>query len=197
MIEIMSFGASTAQGSKDETGGGFIGRIGKNLEDNNLGKSQNYGIGGETTTDMVTRLPQLATIDPNNIVIITLGINDVSRDPDSAPDKRVPLSQHKNNVDQILTHFNARCKTIYASQYPVQYAQKGLDSKNVTAYVNAGLDLAKKQNVHIVDIFSMIDTNQFNTFIHSDGMHFNDEGHAFIAEQLWQYITKNQMIAQS
>ena len=195
MIEIFSFGASTAQGSKDDTGGGFIARIGNQLQTENLGHSQNYGIGGETTTDMVVRLSNLENITPNNIAIITLGINDVSRDPDSAPDKRVPLSQHKNNVDQILTHFNARCKTIYASQYPVAYVQKGLVPDYVQAYVNAGLDLAKKQNVHIVDIFSMINNNLFEVFIHTDGMHFNSEGHAFIAEQLWQYITKNQLIS--
>jgi len=195
MVEIFSFGASTARGSKDETGGGFIGRIGKRLQDENLGTSLNYGIGGQTTNDMVARLSVLDDLNPNNIAIITLGINDVSRDPDSDPDKRVPLSQHKQNVDQILAHFKARCKTIYTSQYPVNYIQRGLNPDTVRSYVTAGLDLARQHNVYVVDIYSMITNNLYHTFIHSDGMHFNDKGHAFIAEQTWHFITDNQLIS--
>jgi lysophospholipase L1-like esterase len=194
MIEIFSFGASTAAGSKDDTGGGFIGRLVTRLKSNNLGHSTNYGIGGQTTNDMVVRLSKLNNIPPNNIAIISLGINDVSRTPDTNPNKRVPLSQHETNVSEILTHFNTRCKTIYTSQYPVQYAQKGLNPDEVEAYINTSLTLAKKQNIHTIDIFSMIDNTRFETFIHSDGMHFNSKGHKFIADQIWQFFETNQLL---
>ena len=69
--------------------------------------------------------------------------------------------------------------------------------KNLQAVLEAaGSSLAKvlKCNVYIVDIFSMITEDLYNAFIHSDGMHFNDDGHAFIAEQTWKFITDNQLI---
>lgn len=88
-MRIFSFGASTAQGAKDDVGGGFIGRIGKRLIDEQLGKAENFGIGGENTTQMVSRLDALADVPQTDIAIVTLGINDVPRFPDSRPERRV------------------------------------------------------------------------------------------------------------
>jgi lysophospholipase L1-like esterase len=187
-MRIFSFGASTAQGAKDDVGGGFIGRIGKRLIDEQLGKAENFGIGGENTTQMVSRLDALADVPQTDIAIVTLGINDVPRFPDSRPERRVGLEKHKTNVQEIVTFFQSRCKVIYVNQYPVQYQQLGFQPEKVADYRNAGVAIAHSLHIDVVDIFAMVDDALFNRFIHDDGMHFNAAGHQFIADVLWDFM---------
>ena len=190
-MRIFSFGASTAQGAKDDVGGGFIGRIGTRLEREKVGHAENFGMGGENTTQMLQRLGSLADVSKTDIAIVTLGINDVPRHPDSRPERRVELEKHKTNVHEILTFLQARCHVIYANQYPVQYEKLGLDPQTVADYRHAGVAIAKSLGVQVVDIFAKIDEALFNRFIHDDGMHFNAEGHQFIADVLWACMSEN------
>ncbi len=187
-MRIFSFGASTAQGAKDDVGGGFIGRMGKRLIDEQRGQAENFGIGGENTTQMVSRLDALDDVPKTDIAIVTLGINDVPRSPDSRPERRVALEKHKTNVLEILTFFQSRCKVIYVNQYPVQYQQLGFLPETVADYRNAGVTIAHSLDVDVVDIFAMVDDVLFERFIHDDGMHFNSEGHQFIADVLWDFM---------
>jgi len=189
-MRIFSFGASTAQGAKDNVGGGFIGRMGARLEREQIGHAENFGIGGENTTQMVQRLDALADVSKTDIAIVTLGINDVPRYPDSRPERRVALEKHKTNVHEILTFLQARCHVIYANQYPVQYEQLGFKPKTVADYRNVGVAVAESLDVDVVDIFEMIDATLFDRFIHEDGMHFNAEGHQFIADALWAFMSE-------
>jgi len=146
MIRAFSFGASTAQGARD-TEGGFIVRIGKRLEQDGRGSAENFGIGGHTTDDMIPRLPGLAINDPSDIAIVTLGINDVPRTPDKAPDRRVPLDRHDANVHKILEDLKERCRVLYITQYPVTYVDRGLDQALVESYVNVGRQVAHEVGV--------------------------------------------------
>lgn len=190
-MRVFSFGASTAQGAKDDVGGGFIGRLGKRLEREQLGKAENYGIGGENTTEMVQRLNSLPDVSATDVVIVTVGINDVPRYPDARPERRVEFEKHKTNVREILTYLQTRCKVIYASQYPVQYNQLGFNPETVADYRKAGVAIAVDLGVDVVDVFDLIDDEKFARFIHADGMHFNSEGHQFIADALWDYVEGN------
>lgn len=188
-MRIFSYGASTAQGSKDDEGGGFIGRLGKRLEAEGLGRADNFGIGGQTSDEMATRAETIEA-KTDDIAIVALGINDVPRDPDAAPEKRVPLDRHRKNVRRILTVLGERCRVVYTTQYPVAYADRGLDEKLVRGYVQAGHEVALELDIDIIDIHAMIDGERFKRFIFEDGMHFNGEGHAFIADQLWDYLDR-------
>lgn len=192
-MRVFSFGASTAQGAKDDVGGGFIGRIGTRLEKEQLGHAENYGIGGENTTQMVPRLSGVPA-SSTDVVIVTLGINDVARHPDAHPERRVELEKHKANVREILSVLKDRCSVIYASQYPVQYMQLGFDSETVAAYRLAGVAIAEDLQIDVVDIFALIDDARFRQFIHDDGMHFNAEGHEFIAKTLWTHLKNKALI---
>ncbi|MFT5367028.1 MAG: lysophospholipase L1-like esterase [Candidatus Latescibacterota bacterium] len=191
-MRVFSFGASTAQGAKDDVGGGFIGRLGARLERETIGHAENYGIGGENTTEMVARLDSLTETSTNDVAIVALGINDVSRYPDARSERRVALEKHKTNVREILTFLQGRCHVVYASQYPVQYEQLGFDPETVANYRKAGVAIAEELDVAVVDIFAMIDGARFTQFIHADGMHFNSEGHQFIADVLWSYFEGNE-----
>ncbi len=183
---VFSFGASTAQGYRDDEKGGFIFRLGEKLADNNLGYAENLGTGGHTSDQMASRAEEIAeSRDLRDIAIVTLGINDVARSPDRAPDKRVPLNRHRDNVERLLGALHTHCRVIYFTQYPVNHAQHGLDPNLVRQYVDAGHEIARSLGITIVNVHSMISETRYARFIHDDGMHFNAEGHAFIAEQLW------------
>ncbi|MBT5829335.1 MAG: SGNH/GDSL hydrolase family protein [Candidatus Latescibacteria bacterium] len=187
-MRVFSFGASTAQGAKDDVGGGFIGRLGKRLEREQLGTAENYGIGGENTTQMVQRLDGVPDVSLTDVAIVTLGINDVPRYPDARPERRVKFEKHKSNVREIMTYLQMRCKVIYASQYPVQYMQLGFNPETVADYRKAGVAIAEELELDVLDVFALIDDEKFARFIHADGMHFNSEGHQFIADALWHYM---------
>ena len=188
MIRAISFGASTAQGARDTEGGGFIVRIGKRLKNENRGGSENFGIGGHTTDDMIPRLPTIPIQSESDIVICTLGINDVPRTPDSKPDNRVPLDRHDSNVHQILEDLKSRCRVLYVTQYPVDFVGRGLDKNLVGSYINVGRQVAHEIGVEILDIHNEIDDEKYEAFIYEDGMHFNSAGHAYIADRLWDVL---------
>jgi lysophospholipase L1-like esterase len=184
MIRAISFGASTAQGARDTEGGGFIVRIGKRLEEDGRGASENFGIGGHTTDDMIPRLPDIPIQSESDIVIVTLGINDVPRTPDGKPENRVPLDRHEANIHQILNNLKDRSRVLYVTQYPVDYVGRGLEKDLVESYVNTGKRVAHEIGVEILDIHREIDGAKYDAFIADDGMHFNSAGHAYIADQI-------------
>ncbi|MEM7366468.1 MAG: GDSL-type esterase/lipase family protein [Pseudomonadota bacterium] len=183
---VFSFGASTAQGYRDDEKGGFIFRLGEKLAKDRLGHVENLGIGGHTSDQMVARAADVASnADASDIAIVTLGINDVARTPDRAPDKRVPLSRHRENVERLLNALLARCRVIYFTQYPVDHAKHGLDPELVKQYVDSGRAVASSLGIRVVDIHKIITDALYQQYIHEDGMHFNAAGHDFIAEELW------------
>ncbi len=188
MIRAFSFGASTAQGARDTEGGGFIVRIGKRLEEEGLGLSENFGIGGHTTDDMIPRLPRIPISSKWDIAIVTLGINDVPRTPDNNQDRRVPLDRHDTNVHLILEDLTGRCRVLYVTQYPVNYVVHGLEQSLVESYVNVGRQVSHEIGVDILDIHNEINEEKYDAFIDDDGMHFNSAGHAYIADRIWDIL---------
>jgi len=100
MITAYSFGASTAEGSKD-TEGGFVARLDRFLRDTDGGIAINHGIGGDTTDMMISRLPGVIEdmeSRTNPLALVTLGINDVPRLVDEKPEIRVPLDRHSGSL---------------------------------------------------------------------------------------------------
>jgi len=188
MQRIFSFGASTAQGARDTEEGGFIMRIGKRLEQENIGHAENFGIGGHTTDDMVLRLTEIPIHTESDLAIVTLGINDVARTPDPHPEKRVALTKHSAHVEEILDYMKSRCQVLYVTQYPVAFADRGLDESLVVSYIDAGRRIARQSGVDILDIYSEIDDDKYSAFIADDGMHFNSAGHAYIADRIWAVL---------
>jgi lysophospholipase L1-like esterase len=188
VMRVFSFGASTAQGMRDDDGGGFIARLGKRLNEADSGTAENFGIGGETTDQMSERAGTLNCGD-GDVAVVTLGINDIARTPDRAPHKRVSLARHRANVAAIVGALVGKgCKVVYLTQYPVDCVAHGLDPAQVSAYVRVGHEAAEEVGVAVIDVNSAIDDALYRRFIFADGMHFNGDGHAFIADLVWEWL---------
>ena len=170
-----------------DTEGGFIARVDRYLRDTNSGEAINHGVGGDTTTMMLERLG--AVVDrmrekPSPLALVTLGINDVPRIVDDAPDKRVDIELHLSSLKRILAELDGIGGVLYLTQYPVDYDARSLDPELVGEYVTKGAQAARELGVGVIDIHSAITIGCFKQFIFEDGLHFNNRGHEFIANRV-------------
>ncbi len=178
--QVASFGASTAQGVGDFTEQGFIGRLGTLLDKPSL----NFGIGGNTTRDMLARLADL-NIPEDSLVIVSLGINDVARINEDNPN-RVPLEEYKENVSKILDALLEKAQVFYKTQFPVDFENKGIDADFCRSYVKTALAVAQSKNIPSLDLIPLLEAHgNWQAFLAADGIHFNDDGHAFMAQALF------------
>ena len=72
--------------------------------------------------------------------------------------------------------------------FPSVHAAKRVPGKPLKAYVDAILETAKQFNISVLDLYNDLGVDphipeQFEKYT-TDGLHFNDEGHALIAEKL-------------
>jgi len=77
-------------------------------------------------------------------------------------------------------------------RYPSTHARKRVSGEPLVAYADAIIETAKQFNVHVLDLYRELgidphDQQQFDTYT-ADGLHFNDAGHAVIAEKLKVFI---------
>lgn len=187
MQKIISFGASTAFGARDYEKKGFLFRVVEALSAGGEFEAVNYGWVGDSTRDMLARLKSLE-IPAGATVIVTLGINDVSRIGEEN-ENRVPIEEHRSNLAAILKFLKLHCRPVYMSQYPVEYGQCSLSEELVESYIQAGLDVAGQLGVPVVDIYSAVKTSgRYDEMVFKDGLHFNNLGHQFIAEQTLEFF---------
>lgn len=190
MQKIISFGASTAFGARDYEKKGFLFRVVEALSAGGEFEAINYGWIGDSTRDMLVRMKSLE-FPADATVIITLGINDVRRIGEDNED-RVPIEEHRSNLAAILEYLNQRCRPVYMSQYPVEYDQCSLSEELVDSYIRAGLDVAGQLGIPVIDIYAAVKTSgRYEEMVFKDGLHFNNHGHQFIAEQTLEFFENN------
>ena len=181
---VASFGASTAQGTGDTEAKGFINRLASKLG----GEALNFGVGGETTLRMLDRLPSLS-VPTDALIIVTLGINDVPRTDGSLPEKRVPLDEHRVNVERLLAHLSQLAGVLYLSQFRVDGERATVDEAEVETYIDAGMDVARKSGIAHIDLRQQIPPeDDYARYLADDGLHFNPVGHELIANALNTFI---------
>jgi lysophospholipase L1-like esterase len=188
---VASFGASTAQGAGDNEQGGFIERLGRLLNIPSL----NFGIGGNTTRDMLERLPDLV-IPADGLIVVTLGNNDVARVGEDDNPKRVSLLEHQKNVAEIIAQLKQQAAVLYMSQFPVDYAARHLDGVVVESFVAAGLAAAAAADLPCLAVRPHLDSlERWQDLLAADGLHFNAQGHAVLARLLSERITAHDLKA--
>jgi lysophospholipase L1-like esterase len=187
MQKIISFGASTAFGARDYEKKGFLFRVVEALSVDGEFEAINYGWIGDSTRDMLVRLDSLG-IPPGATVIVTLGINDVRRIGADSEDC-VPIEEHRSNLAAILEYLKTCSRPVYMSQYPVEYDQCSLSEELVQSYIQTGPNVAGQLGVPIIDIYAAVKASgRYEEMVFKDGLHFNNHGHQFIAEQTLKFF---------
>ncbi|MBR6502909.1 MAG: SGNH/GDSL hydrolase family protein [Clostridia bacterium] len=76
--------------------------------------------------------------------------------------------------------------------YPSTHANKRVVGKTLNEYVNVIIDTAKQFDINVLNLYTDLgidphDPEQFEQFT-ADGLHFNDQGHAVLAQKLKDFI---------
>lgn len=185
MVKLIGFGASTMQGVGDSQGG-FFKRLGAKLA--KAGKPHdclNFGIGGNSTRDMLARFDKVRPYLPCATVIV-LGCNDLPRERDAWPQNRVPLAEYEANLKMLLGEL-AHPQGIFVSSFRVCPQQTGVQPETFGRYMEAALMIADSLQMRVWDLYA--ESAGFgDKYLAQDGMHYNDAGHEFMAEQLHRMI---------
>ncbi|HRP56746.1 SGNH/GDSL hydrolase family protein [Agriterribacter sp.] len=155
------------------------------------------GIGGNKVYDLYLRLEEDVLSKKPDLVFIYVGINDVwhkrSFGTGTDPDK------FEKFYNRIIEKIQAAGAKVVICTPTVVGEKKGFVNEldgDLNKYSEIVRNIAKSKNVELIDLHkNIIDyinkhnpENKSSGILTTDGVHMNDEGNRFLAEQFWGYI---------
>jgi lysophospholipase L1-like esterase len=155
------------------------------------------GIGGNKVYDLYLRLEEDVLSKKPDLVFIYVGINDVwhkrSFGTGTDPDK------FEKFYNRIIEKIQAAGAKVVICTPTVVGEKKGFVNEldgDLNKYAEIVRKIAKNKNVELIDLHkNIIDyINKHNPedknsgILTTDGVHMNDDGNRFLAEQFWGYI---------
>lgn len=196
--KIVFFGDSITQAGVGPTG--YITVLQQMLVKN--GKDKNFeligaGIGGNKVYDLYFRLEDDVLSKKPNLVFIYVGINDVwhKRTHGTGTDADKFEKFYNKLIDKIQS---AGAKVVICTPTVVGEKKDFVNELDgdLNKYAEIIRAIAKKKNVELIDlrknILDYINTHnpedKSKDILTSDGVHMNNEGNKFLAEQFYPYI---------
>lgn len=165
--------------------GGFMTRLAAAFAHTPDIRLHNLGIGGNTTRDMLHRVPDVEAVTPREIIVL-LGCNDVPRANDKSPANRTSIDQYAANLSAILPRIKGeRC--LFISSFRVCDQRTGVSLGTLRQYMEVAIATARQNDYEVWDLFAD-SFDKASTYWAPDGMHFNDAGHQMIAEHVVGWI---------
>ena len=155
------------------------------------------GIGGNKVYDLYLRLEEDVLSKKPDLVFIYVGINDVwhkrSFGTGTDPDK------FEKFYNRIIEKIQAAGAKVVICTPTVVGEKKGFVNEldgDLNKYAEIVRKIAKNKNVELIDLHkNIIDyinshnpEDKHSGILTTDGVHMNDEGNRFLAEQFWGYI---------
>jgi len=178
---LIGFGASTVEGTGDSQGGFF-----KRLQEK-YGIEQpalqlaNEGRGGETVYQMLKRAVKLDPARKFDVVVL-LGCNDVPRANDATPDTRSAKDDYARYLASLFYYLKGR-RSLFVTSFLVSEKLTGISAELLGEYVGLARSLAYSSHFDIWDLYGETRAH-VSQYWSEDGLHFNDAGHALIAEKV-------------
>lgn len=179
--KIVGVGASSMAGVGDTVAGGFF----KRIQTNHNNVYLNKGVGGYSTHQMIENTKDLINEKPF-ILIVLLGCNDVPRVNDKNPKVRNSLEVYAANLKMLFHHLKSE-KNLFITSFPVDPVRTGVQVSELEKYMNTAKNTAQDAGYEIIDLYSLI-KKQNKQFLADDGMHFNPDGHQYIADKILNYL---------
>lgn len=186
---LVGFGASSMQGVGDSQGG-FLARVATHCQAHSLPVTVvNHGIGGQSTPAMLARAGELAALRPYHLAVI-LGCNDFPRARDGNPSGRTSRDTYTANLRRLLGALrcdDAGSRSLFISSFAVCEKRTGIPPALFADYMTAATGIARAHHYDVWDLYNetKADTAQL---LAADGLHFNDTGHAFIAQRVIRWL---------
>lgn len=183
---FVGFGASTVAGAGDSQGGFFKRVENSVIESGTKLEFSNEGRGGETVYDMLKRAVKLEHLRPYDVVVL-VGCNDMPRANDATPDVRSAKEDYVRYMASLLHYLKGR-RSLFISSFLVSEEATGISPKIFGEYMSQALSLAWSTRYDIWDLYGET-KDSVSKYWAPDGLHFNESGHALIAEKVENWLT--------
>ncbi len=152
----------------------------------------NFGIGGQTTAQGVSRLDSVLAAKPSHVVIM-YGLNDSWIDQGQTAPRLTPGEYHTNLKQMVDRLKQAKVTPLLMTPNPVAPPTYTPDrNANLKKYVAMVRKLARAENVVLIDVYARyaelaLEGTDLNTLF-TDAMHPNPKGQALIADWLFEEL---------
>jgi lysophospholipase L1-like esterase len=162
------------------------------------------GLGSDTTASGLARLEQDVLREKPKLVIIMFGINDaamVDGGPVARSEPRVSLEAYRDNLRSMVTEIcKSGSKVLLCTPTPMSrkyvysdigaYAQQNDMNFQLRNYAQAVRDLAAELKLPVLDTFRLFEQSPDRMQLIEDGCHPYVQGHAIIAEALFDPVSQ-------
>ena len=132
-----------------------------------------------------------ANLGEEAIIHLNCGLHDIKRKFWKKKNQQ-PIKKYKSNLEKIVKILkeNTDVKLIWATTTPVifkrHHERKGFDrhEEDVTAYNEVALDLMKRENIEINDLYNIIMENKGEECIGYDGVHMTETGNKLLGKKV-------------
>jgi len=187
-MTIGVWGDSITHGSCDSEALGWVGRIRKALPTDDYNHIYNFGVCGDTSTDLLARFAiEAKAINPDHIVF-AVGIND-SKFPEGLDTHKVSLSDYKANLSELILsakQYTESIAVISATKVDPEWrSARGSRFMNeeIAKFNEVLATLAEVHGLKYIDVFETIDP----TTDLADGLHPNAQGY----QKMFEVIKPN------
>jgi lysophospholipase L1-like esterase len=147
----------------------------------------NFGVAGEKTADILTRIEYLFKYNPSKIFIM-MGINDLG--------ENITLYEVAENYNKVIAKLSNNWKEtqiFILSTLPVdvrRWTNIGLNKDNIKMLNTNISSIAQKHNITYIDmVYAFSDKNGYlKPSLTSDGLHLNPKGYEVWKKQIEPYI---------
>ena len=204
MTNCLFFGDSITYGEYDGILGGYVDILKRychsEFYNNNANEVNcfNLGIGGETTEGLMKRfeVETKARFSPDeNLIFFFYGANDLA-EKDNV--ELVSLTDFESNLFEVISQAKEFTTNIYViSILPISKTVDGIKvperkfrtTEKIELYNQKLKDFALQNQIEFIDIFSGFNLTK-EDFLSKDGIHPNEKGYQFIADQLKPIVSK-------
>ena len=195
---IILIGASVVFGRVDPEHGGFAGRLKKWHEKKFTPNAVfNLGISSETSTMLLKRLRPEANVRKPDLIIISVGLNDVKTEKSPKNSLQTPLDKFSQNIKKIIRQSKKICDVIFISITPIDekkttpltYQKNSyLFLEDVKKYADITKNICIKERIPHLDVMSKWLSINYKNLLFKDGIHPNSLGHEDIFHKLKKFL---------
>jgi lysophospholipase L1-like esterase len=122
-------------------------------------------------------------------VTILFGANDAS------DHRLVPLDEYEDNLALMINQIG-REKVVLISPAPVnEKLQDARSNKRMEMYRNKVAELAESYRTDFLDLWSVMNSTDYEEMLEEDGLHFNEKAYALFSRELLNVLNHRKNIS--
>ncbi|HXS15525.1 MAG TPA: GDSL-type esterase/lipase family protein [Candidatus Saccharimonadales bacterium] len=196
---IVAIGTSAFFGLGDPLHGGFIGRL-KQWHERKGSDNELYNLGvskdsiGETTSELLERLPSEAKVREPHLILLTSGINDIRRHGNRENPSITSKEKFRSNLISMIHEAKILADVVVVSPIPILEKHDSADNyllpEDLKVYMQVVKDVCEEEHIPYLDVYNEWLTEDHSQFLTPDGVHPNEQGHEKIFESLKELLEK-------